>query len=70
MQVTFVKELSDHVAVVWRVHDDRHCRNYAVQWSVKSGEWTVRGVPRGRVIPPSGKRGQQIIAAIEAHKGN
>lgn len=66
MKVTLSKGLSDHVAVVWRVED--RGRNYAVQWSVKSGGWTLRSMGNNQLVPPDGKRGKQIIAAVEAHK--
>ena len=68
MQVQFMKAHSDHVAVVWRIAD--RGRSYAAQWSVKTGGWTLRSLGNGKPIPADGKRGRQIIAAIEAHKGN
>lgn len=64
MQVIFNKELSDHVAVLWRVED--RGRKYAAQWSVKNGGWTIRGLGNNRLLPPDSKRGKQIIAAIAA----
>lgn len=68
MQVQFMKELSDHVAVVWRIEDAS--KRYAAQWSVKSGGWTIRSMHGNRLVAPGGKLGRQIIAAIEDHKGN
>lgn len=66
MRVLFLKEGSNHVSVMWEVHDGP--KWWTASWSVAHGGWTIMTGDTFREVLATGRIGQRIISAIEAHK--
>ena len=64
MRVLFLKDDSDHRAIMWEVHDG--AKWWTATWSVEHGGWMIMAGKTGHEVEPHGRLGKRIIAAIKA----